>query len=119
MTSRAMTPSTPFSWAAWMPARACRRTPAHAAVKGSTPRESTAARTPLRTSPVPAVASAPVAPGLTATRPPGVGHERVVALEHDDRLRLRRGGARVLEAAGRDGGRVDLEQARRARPRAA
>ena len=48
------------------PASRCRRTPAHAAVNGSSPLASIAAITPDSTSPVPAVASAGAPPGLTA-----------------------------------------------------
>ena len=66
------------------------RTPAQAAANGSSSLASIAPITPLRTSPVPAVASAGVAPGLIADEAVGPRDERVVALEHDDRARLRR-----------------------------
>src|SRR5919206_2867906 len=48
------------------------------------------------------------ADGHGAIRP---RHQRVVALEHDDRLRLAGGGAGVVQAAGLDRRAVDAEQA--------
>ncbi len=62
----------------------------------SSPCASSAAITPVSTSPVPAVASAGLPPGLTATRAPeGVGDQGVVALEHHDRPRELRAAART------------------------
>src|SRR5205807_7607499 len=66
ITSVAMTPSTaPTRRAASRPACACSHTPAAAAVNGSSPCARIAATIPVSTSPVPAVASAGLPPGLT------------------------------------------------------
>ncbi len=111
MTSEAITPSAPRRSAARRPASACRRTAAQAAVNGSIALASSAPTMPLRTSPVPAVASAGVAPGLTATAPLGVHDQRVVALEDDDRLRLCGRLAGVVQAPGLDLRAVEAEQA--------
>jgi len=89
ITSLAITPSAP-------PARSCRlasraranSTAGPRRLERSSPCASSAAITPLSTSPVPAVASAALAPA-TATRPSGSATKRVVALEHDDRTRER------------------------------
>src|ERR1700728_3567221 len=70
--SPAITPSAaPSRSAASRPARTCKYTPAAAASKASRFCDSSAAIVPLNTSPVPAVASAGLSPGLIATRPAG------------------------------------------------
>src|SRR6185503_14721236 len=72
ITSPAITWFAPSRRAATLPARACASTPAAAASSGCMPLASRAPVSPDRTSPVPAVASAGVAPGLTAAVPSGV-----------------------------------------------
>ena len=81
-----------------------------------------ASRAPIRpesTSPVPAVASAGLPPGLTASGPPGRGDDRVVALEqHHGPAALGRL-ARAGEPRGVRSRRGRARAAGRARPRAA
>ena len=98
-TSVAITESAePSRRAAMRPAAPCARTPAQAAANGSIPRASSAPMVPESTSPVPAVASIGLPPGLIASAL-AVGHDRVIALEHDDGVaalgRLARGGEPV------------------------
>ena len=57
---------------------------------------------PLSTSPVPAVASAGRAQVVDGGRAVGARDDRVVALEHDDRLRAPRRLARAVQAAAAD-----------------
>ena len=119
-TSRASTPSTPRRSAAWRPARACRRTAAHAAANGSTPRASNAAIDAAEHVAGPGRRQRRASRrGLTATTPSGRGDQRVVALEHDDRARAARGLADVVQAPRLDGARTPRRAGGRARPRAA
>ena len=118
ITSPATTPSAaPTRRAARRPACRCRSTAPAAAVKASRPPASSAATTPVRTSPVPAVASPGARPGLTATSPSGARHQRVVALQHHHRTRL--GGRRthVVQAPGSISLAVALRAGGRARRR--
>ncbi len=94
------------------PARPWACTAAQVAANGSIPRASRAATVPVRTSPVPAVASAGLEIALIASRSPSplVGDDRVVALEDDDRAAAPRRLAGVLEAALADRRRLGLEQ---------
>ena len=92
-----------------------RERPERGGLEGVEPLASSAPMRPESTSPVPAVASAGLPPGLTATGPPGRGHDRVVPLQQHHGAALLRGLAGALPAGGAPPPRASAEQAARAR----
>ena len=99
MTSRAMTPSTPRSSAARSPARAWSCTAAHAAANGSTPRARIAAIDAAEHVAGPRRRERGARARADGDAAAGLGDQRVVALQHDDRARRRGGLAHVVQAA--------------------